>query len=56
MLRVYTYWIDGEQKLVKANSKNDVIKETGIKNVDFWCNITKSNEYSLRNLKVIDRK
>lgn len=52
MLRVYSIFIDGVQKLVKANSKKDVRKEFNVETVDFWCNITKKNEYLLRNLLI----
>lgn len=52
MLRVYRTWIDGEEKLVKANSKKDVRNTLGVETVEFWCNLTKKNESLLSNIPV----
>ena len=52
MLRVYRTWIDGEEKLVKANSKKDVRNTLGVDTVEFWCNLTKKNESLLSNIPV----
>lgn len=52
MLRVYRTWIDGKEKLVKANSKKDVRNTLGVDTVEFWCNITKKNESLLTEVPV----
>lgn len=52
MLRVYRTWIDGKEKLVKANSKKDVRNTLGVYTVEFWCNLTKKNESLLSNIPV----
>lgn len=56
MLRVYRTWIDGKEKLVKANSKKDVRNAFGVEVVEFWCNITKKHESLLSNLPVVESK
>ena len=56
MLRVYRTWIDGKEKLVKANSKKDVRNAFGVEVVEFWCNITKKDEALLSNLPVAESK
>ena len=56
MLRVYRTWINGKEKLVKANSKKDVRNAFCVEVVEFWCNITKKNEALLSNLPVAESK
>lgn len=56
MLRVYRTWIDGKEKLVKANSKKDVRNAFSVEVVEFWCNITKKDEKLLSNLPVAESK
>ena len=55
MLRVYRTWIDGKEKLVKANSKKDVRNTFNVEIVDFWCNITKKDESLFRNLPICEK-
>lgn len=55
MLRVYRTWINGKEKLVKANSKKDVRNAFGVEIVDFWCNITKRDESLFRNLPICEK-
>lgn len=55
MLRVYRTWIDGKEKLVKANSKKDVRDAFGEEIVEFWCNLTKKKESLFRNLPICEK-
>lgn len=54
MIRVYATWVNGIERLVKANSKKDVRKSLGVDIVDFYCNITKKNEKVLASLPICD--
>lgn len=51
--RVYRVFVNGTETLVKANSKKEARDYFGVKNVDFWCNITKKYESILENIKEI---
>ena len=55
MLRVYRTWINGKEKLVKANSKKDVRNAFGVEIVDFLCNLTKRDESLNRNLPICQK-
>ena len=55
MLRIYRTWIQGKEKLVKANSKKEVVETFGTDKVDFWCNITKRNEQLFKNLPICNQ-
>ena len=53
MKRVYRIFMNNKEMLVIADSKKVVRSHFNIKEVAFWCNITKKNSFALRNLQVL---
>ena len=53
MKRIYRIFVSGVETLVKAESKKAVRSRYKVKDVDFWCNITKKHEKLFENIKDI---
>ena len=53
MKRIYRVFVLGAETLVKAQSKKSVRTRYKVKDVDFWCNITKKHEKLFETVKEI---
>ena len=53
MKRIYRIFVSGVETLVKAQSKKTIREHYKVKDVDFWCNITKKHEKLFENIKDI---